>query len=522
MKKILLSLLAFLSFISIGARQVTAQDDQYLRIGTDAAFAPFSWTQSDDSNGAIPIEGTNQYANGYDIQVAKKIAEQLGKTPVVVKTDFTGLIPALTSGKVDLIIAGMSPTEERRLEIDFSDTYYRSEPVLVVRSDSDFAKAKTLSNFSGTKITSQQGTYLYGLISQIDGAKQETAMGDFAQLRQALLSGVIDAYVTDRPDGVAAEVASKDFKMVVPEDGFEVSESDVALAIGIHKEQADLKETVNQVLATAVIDQQALMDQMVPLQPVIEETESKPTFFKQVWFILTDNWQALLSGTAMTLFIAITSTVIGTAIGFAIGVFRTAPVAKSVALASLQKVVGWLINIYIQLFRGTPMIVQSMVIYYGTAQAFGINLDRTLAAVLIVAINTGAYMSETIRGAIQAIDKGQFEAATALGFTHNQTMTKVVLPQVFRYVLPSIGNEFVLNIKDTSVLNVISVVELYFSGNTVATQTYQYFQTFTLIAAIYFILTLSVTYILRLLEKFMDADAYTGGTNTTSIGGTHD
>ena len=109
------------------------------------------------------------------------------------------------------------------------------------------------------------------------------------------------------------------------------------------------------------------------------------------------------------------------------------------------------------------MIVQSMVIYYGTAQAFGINLDRTLAAIFIVSINTGAYMTEIVRGGILAVDKGQFEAATALGMTHNQTMRKIVpIPQVVRNILPATGNEFVINIKDTSVLNVISVVELYF------------------------------------------------------------
>ena len=119
------------------------------------------------------------------------------------------------------------------------------------------------------------------------------------------------------------------------------------------------------------------------------------------------------------------------------------------------------------------MIVQSMVIYYGSAQAFGISIDRTIAAIFIVSINTGAYMSEIVRGGIFAVDKGQFEAATALGMTHGQTMRKIVLPQVIRNILPATGNEFVINIKDTSVLNVISVVELYFSGNTIATQTYK-------------------------------------------------
>ena len=127
-------------------------------------------------------------------------------------------------------------------------------------------------------------------------------------------------------------------------------------------------------------------------------------------------------------------------------------------------------------------------------------------------------MSEIVRGGIFAVDKGQFEAATALGFTHNQTMRKIVLPQVVRNILPATGNEFVINIKDTSVLNVISVVELYFSGNTVATQTYQYFQTFTVIAIIYFILTFTVTRILRIVEKRFDMDTYTTGANRMQTG----
>ena len=123
----------------------------------EAAYAPFNWTQDDNSNGAVPIEGTKQYANGYDVQIAKKIAEAQGKKPLVVKTAWTGLIPALTSGKIDMIIAGMSPTAERRQEIDFSDSYYRSEPVMVVSSDGDYANAKSLKDFKDAKITVQQG-----------------------------------------------------------------------------------------------------------------------------------------------------------------------------------------------------------------------------------------------------------------------------------------------------------------------------------------------------------------------------
>lgn len=513
MKKVFLALLAAVMLVLSSAMTPVLASDDVLRVGMEAAYAPFNWTQTDDSNGAVPIEGTSQYANGYDVQVAKKIADKMGKELVIVKTSWSGLIPALTSGKIDLIVAGMSPTEERRREIDFSDSYYTSEPVLVVRSDSDYADATSLADFSGAKVTSQQGVYLYNLISQIEGVSQQTAMGDFGQMRQALQSGIIDAYVSERPDGISAQLASKDFTMISLEEGFEVSESDVALAIGMRKGDSNMA-IVNEVLADFPAEEQtALMDSMIPLQPLEEASEDNPSFLAQAWNIFTENWTALRNGMGMTLLISILGTIFGTMIGLGIGVFRTAPKAANKAVAVLQTLGRWLINIYIEIFRGTPMIVQSMVIYYGTAQAFGLNLDRTLAAIFIVSINTGAYMSEIVRGGIQAVDKGQFEAATALGFTHNQTMKKIVLPQVIRNILPATGNEFVINIKDTSVLNVISVVELYFSGNTIATQTYQYFQTFAVIAVIYFVLTFTVTRILRVIEKRMDTDHYTTGAN---------
>lgn len=521
-KKLWVTMLIMLSFIISGSTSTQADDDQYLRVGMEAAYAPFNWTQDDDAHNAAIIDGTHQYANGYDVQMAHKIAKAMGKELIIVKTSWSGLIPALTSGKIDMIVAGMSPTEERRQEIDFSDSYYTSEPVLVVRSDSQFAKATQLSDFAGAKITSQQGVYLYDLIPQITNVNQQTAMGDFGQMRQALQSGVIDAYVSERPDGLSAEMADKRFKMVSLTDGFEVSESDVALAIGMRKGDERLA-IVNQVLADFPREKQTqLMDSMLPLQPVLTEEETEQSFIGQSFAILKQNWRPLLRGTGMTLLISMVATIAGTIIGLLIGVFRTAPKAENKAAAFGQKLLGWLISIYIEVFRGTPMIVQSMVIYYGTAQAFGINLDRTLAAIFIVSINTGAYMSEIVRGGIYAVDKGQFEAATALGFTHAQTMRKIVLPQVVRNILPATGNEFVINIKDTSVLNVISVVELYFSGNTVATQTYQYFQTFTVIAVIYFILTFTVTRILRYIEKRFDTDTYTTGANQMQTEVLHD
>ncbi|WP_049506854.1 ABC transporter substrate-binding protein/permease [Streptococcus anginosus] len=512
MKKLFLSLFALL-LLSFGFAN-RAQADEYLRIGMEAAYAPFNWTQDDDKNGAVKIEGTNQYANGYDVQIAKQVAKALGKKPLVVKTSWNGLIPALTSGKLDMIIAGMSPTAERKKEIAFSNSYYTSEPVVLVNKDGAYANAKTLTDFKGAKITSQQGVYLYNLISQLTGAKQETAMGDFAQMRQALESGVIDGYISERPEALTAESANSKFKMIQFKKGFEVNEEDATIAIGMRKNDNRLEQVNAAIAKISAKDQVALMDKMIQNQPVETDTsKDKTTFFGQVTKILKDNWPQFLRGAGLTLLISITGTIAGLIIGLLIGVYRTAPTAKNKALALLQTLFGWFLNVYIEIFRGTPMIVQSMVIYYGTAQAFGVSIDRTIAAIFIVSINTGAYMSEIVRGGIFAVDKGQFEAATALGMTHNQTMRKVVLPQVVRNILPATGNEFVINIKDTSVLNVISVVELYFSGNTIATQTYQYFQTFTIIAVIYFVLTFTVTRILRYVERRFDTDDYTTGAN---------
>ncbi|WP_334196257.1 amino acid ABC transporter permease, partial [Muricomes intestini] len=158
----------------------------------------------------------------------------------------------------------------------------------------------------------------------------------------------------------------------------------------------------------------------------------------------------------------------------------------------------------VEVFRGTPMIVQSAVIYYGTALLFGFDLNRTAAALFIVSINTGAYMSEIVRGGIFAVDTGQFEAAQAIGMPHGQTMRKVVVPQVLRNILPATGNEFVINIKDTSVLSIISVTELFFQGKSAAGANYMFFQTYFIICVIYFVLTFSVTRILRLVEKKLD------------------
>ncbi|MGI6086278.1 MAG: amino acid ABC transporter permease [Acetivibrionales bacterium] len=217
--------------------------------------------------------------------------------------------------------------------------------------------------------------------------------------------------------------------------------------------------------------------------------------------IVTENWPMFLRGAGMTLYISIISTILGSIIGILVGVIRTIPVPERGIRKGLLKVVNGLLSAYIEFFRGTPMMVQAMVIYYGSAEALGINMDKYIAAILIVSINTGAYMSEIVRGGIVSIDQGQFEAAHALGMNHVQTMTNVVMPQVIRNILPATGNEFVINIKDTSVLNVISVSELYFATKSIAGSTFIFYPPFLIACILYFVMTFTVTCILRYFER---------------------
>lgn len=227
--------------------------------------------------------------------------------------------------------------------------------------------------------------------------------------------------------------------------------------------------------------------------------------FAKIGEILSTYYLDILGGVGFTLLAALIGTIIGLLIGLLIGIYRTMPTPENKFLRVLKKIGDVILNVYIEVFRGTPMMVQAMVIFWGFALLNnGQTLDVTFSALFIVSINTGAYMAEIVRGGIISIDKGQFEGAEAVGMTHFQTMVHVVLPQALRNILPSVANEFVINIKDTSVLNVIGFTELYFQADTIVSATYQTFATYLLVAAIYFVLTFAITRILRLIEKKMD------------------
>ena len=216
-----------------------------------------------------------------------------------------------------------------------------------------------------------------------------------------------------------------------------------------------------------------------------------------------------LNGIKNTLILALAATAIGCFIGLLCGVLNTIPYAKNDPLPKrfLLKLVRVMIRVYVEVFRGTPMMVQAMFIFYGMSMLTGVTMPYMTAALLIVSINTGAYMAETVRGGILSIDPGQTEGARAIGMTHVQTMVNVILPQALRNIMPQIGNNLIINIKDTCVLSCISVVELFFASKGVAGAYYWYFETYAVVMVIYFVLTFVCSRLLRLIERRMDGPA---------------
>ena len=254
--------------VGCGGNSNNSQDeDNTLTVGLEAGYPPFNWTQMDDSNGAVKIAGSSEYAGGYDVEIAKRIAEGLGKELVVEKIEWSGLLPALQSGVIDVIAAGMSPTAERKESIDFSDNYYKSDLVMVVKKGSEYENATSIQDFSGATITAQLETFHYTVIDQINGVVKDTAMSDFTAMRVALESGIIDGYVSERPEGVSASSANENFVMVEFEEGFVTSDDDTAIAVGVVK-NSDLTEKINEILAgISEEERQDIMDKAILNQP---------------------------------------------------------------------------------------------------------------------------------------------------------------------------------------------------------------------------------------------------------------
>ena len=265
MKRIITAVIALTLLLSACAFAA-----ETFRVGMECDYPPFNWTQVEADDKSVPIDGGMGYAGGYDVEIAKKIADALGRELVVVKIQWDGLIPALQSDMIDAVIAGMSPTEPRKVTVDFTDAYYNSDLVVVVRKDNPYAGAETLKDFAGAKITGQLNTFHYTVIDQLEGVEKLPAMETFPAMTVALASGAIDGYISERPGAVSACASNSDFTFVVFTDGgFEASEEETSVAVAVKKGSDELIAQINEALAAIDIDtRNQIMDEAVLSQPV--------------------------------------------------------------------------------------------------------------------------------------------------------------------------------------------------------------------------------------------------------------
>lgn len=285
MKKKLLSLV-FAASMVIGlagcggsgdnAAESTGEDgSKTLTVAMECGYAPYNWTQSDDSNGAVPIKDSNDYAYGYDVMMAKKIAEELGYDLEIVKLDWDSLVPAVQSGSVDCVIAGQSITSERLQMVDFTEPYYYASIITLVKNDGPYANAQGVADLAGATCTSQLGTIWYDVcLPQIPDANIQPAQESAPSMLVALDSGRTDVVVTDMPTGMAALVAYPDFKMLDfagTDDDFQVSEEETNIGISVQKGNTELLDQINSVLDNMTTeDFDTMMQEAISVQPLSE------------------------------------------------------------------------------------------------------------------------------------------------------------------------------------------------------------------------------------------------------------
>lgn len=280
LKKILVMALS-ISMLSIfygcgssgNAGSSSSGDDKVLKVGMECAYAPFNWTQTDDSNGAVKIAGSEEYAYGYDVMMAKKIADKLGYKLEINKMEWDGLCPGVSSGKIDISIAGQSITAERLESVDFSDVYYKADIVALTKKGTAYENAKNVTDLKGAVCTSQLNTVWYDMLDQIPDANKQPAIDTVPAMIVALNSGKVDIVTTDKPTAMAAAYSNKDLVLLDFKNGtgFNASDEDVNMGIAIKKGNSELKDKINSALAEISEEERAqMMDDAIKYQPLSE------------------------------------------------------------------------------------------------------------------------------------------------------------------------------------------------------------------------------------------------------------
>ena len=447
-------------------------------IASDSSFAPFVFQNS-----------SNQYT-GIDMDLIKAIAEDQGFEIEITNPGFDAAINAVQSGQADGMIAGMSVTDARKETFDFSDSYYTANTILGVKESSTISsyedlKGKIVGVKNGTAsqtfLTENQSKYGYKIKTFADGSS----------MYDSLNTGSIDAVMDDEP--VLKYSISQGQKLKTPIEGTPIGETAFAVKKGSNPE---LIEMFNNGLANlkASGEFQKILDKYLATDSTSESSTVDET---TIWGLLKNNYKQLLSGLGITLSLALISFVIAIFIGIVFGIFSVSPY-KSLRLIS---------EIFVDVIRGIPLMILAAFIFWGipnfieslTGQQSPIN--DFVAGTIALSLNSAAYIAEIVRGGIKAVPVGQMEASRSLGISYGKTMRKIVLPQATKLMLPNFVNQFVIALKDTTIVSAIGLVELFQTGKIIIARNYQSFKMYAILAVFYLVIITLLTRLAKRLEK---------------------
>lgn len=441
-----------------------------LRVGLSADYAPMEFDHT--------VNGKTEYA-GVDIDLAKKIAKDNNLKLKIVNMSFDSLLGALKTGKIDIIISGMTSTPERKKQVDFSDSYMMTKNIMLVKKDkvNDY---KDIKDFNNKKVGAQKGTEQEKIAqTEIENASI-TSLSRLPDVILALKSGKVEGVVVEKP--VAEAYLKQNPKLGISNVKFNEEEKDTVIAVP--KDSPKLLSQINKTIKE--VKDKGLIDKYM--------TNAANAMNDDSGFI-SKYGSFFLKGIKITILISL----IGVALGSILGAF--------VALMKLSKIkiISWIASIYIEILRGTPMLVQVFIVFFGITAALGLDISALVCGTIALVINSSAYIAEIIRAGINAVDKGQMEAARSLGLNYRQTMKSVIMPQAIKNILPALGNEFVTLIKESSIVSTIGVGEIMFNAQVVQGISFDPFTPLLVAAALYFVLTFVLTRIMNMIEGRLNA-----------------
>ncbi|WP_410540925.1 ABC transporter permease subunit [Staphylococcus aureus] len=441
-----------------------------LRVGLSADYAPMEFEHT--------VNGKTEYA-GVDIDLAKKIAKDNNLKLKIVNMSFDSLLGALKTGKIDIIISGMTSTPERKKQVDFSDSYMMTKNIILVKKDK-VNEYKDIKDFNNKKVGAQKGTEQEKIAqTEIENASI-TSLSRLPDVILALKSGKVEGAVVEKP--VAEAYLKQNPKLGISNVKFNEEEKDTVIAVP--KDSPKLLSQINKTIKE--VKDKGLIDKYM--------TNAANAMNDDSGFI-SKYGSFFLKGIKITILISL----IGVALGSILGAF--------VALMKLSKIkiISWIASIYIEILRGTPMLVQVFIVFFGITAALGLDISALVCGTIALVINSSAYIAEIIRAGINAVDKGQMEAARSLGLNYRQTMKSVIMPQAIKNILPALGNEFVTLIKESSIVSTIGVGEIMFNAQVVQGISFDPFTPLLLAAALYFVLTFVLTRIMNMIEGRLNA-----------------